>query len=99
MIDATIVLVLGCFLVTQPIVCGQPMKEDNNIYIKPFADPRSVVDRYILVPFVLNKPVSNIADHLDELGLRETDQHLPVHHCLANLLDTTYVEFCRQLCR
>ena len=47
MTNATIVLMLGCFLVTQPIVCGQPVKEDNDIYIKPFADPRSVVDRYI----------------------------------------------------
>ncbi len=99
MMDATIILVLGCFLVTQPMLCGQNVKEDDNDYIRPFADPRLIVDRYIPVPFVLNKPIGNIANHLDELGLREIDQHLPVHHCLANLLDMTYIEFHKQLYR
>ncbi len=95
MTDATILLVLCCILLTSPMVITPVMKDENPAanFISMFVDPKEVMDRYVTVPQVLNKPVLNVNAHLDELGLTEKEPWISIQDHLAYMLQTTSVEF------
>ncbi len=91
MTDATIMLVLRCFLVTLPMAIAPTPKVENTAvdYISMFVDPKDVMDRYVTVPQVLNKPVLDVGAHLDELGLTEKEPWMSIQDYLALMLQTT----------
>ncbi len=97
MTDATIVLVLHCFLVTLPMAIALEMKDEltsaDNSFMSAFVDPRMVLDKYVTVPQVLNKPVLDVGACLDELGLTEKEPWMSIQDYLAQMLQTTLAEF------
>ena len=95
MTDATIMLVLHCFLVTLPMAVAPTPKVENAAvdFISMFVDPKEVIDRYVTVPQVLNKPVLDVGVCLDELGLTEKEPQMSIQDHLACMLQITSAKF------
>ena len=86
---------IGCFLVTLPmaIALTPKVKDAADGFISMFVDPREVIDKYVTMPQVLNKPVLDIGTHLDELGLIEKEPQMSIQDHLVQMLQTTSNDF------
>ena len=95
--DATITLVVGCFLQTLKMECFSV--KDDSFYIKPLHDPHLVQDSFVVMLHALNKPVTDVQDHLDKTGLYATSPPMLLWEILASLLECSVVDFHEQICR
>ncbi len=80
MTDPTIVYVLRCFVSTPAMHLMDPDKNQssNSKYVSPFQHPAETQENYIAIPCVLNKPVLNIQERLDETGLKRLSDITPI---------------------
>ncbi len=92
--DPTIVLVLGCFLVS-PQMTREELKEDPD-YVLLLCDPWSV--EFMSMPKVLNEPVYNLQERLDEIGLLALTEELPIQEHMASFLQCSVVDYHDQMC-
>ncbi len=95
--DATIVLVLGCFLTSPQMQLGCPKLEDNT-YIKPLANAKMVQNRFVAIPRALNKPARNVTDRNEEVDMYATGPAMLIQDCLANILECTTSVYHEQIC-
>ncbi len=95
--DATITLVVGCFLLSPKMECFSA--KDNSFYIKPLHDPHLVQDSFVVMLSTLNKPVTDVQDCLDETGLYVTSPPMLLQEILASLMEYSVVDFHEQICR
>ncbi len=65
-----VLTVVNCFLLSPKIECFSV--QDDSFFIKPLSDPCLVQDNFVIMPQVLNKPVSNVQEHLDKTELYAT---------------------------
>ena len=95
--DATVTLVVGCFLLTPKMECFSV--KDDSFYIKPLHDPHLVQDTFVVMLHALNKLVMDVQECLDETGLYATSPPMLLQEILASLLECSVVDFWEQMCR
>ena len=93
--DATIILVLGCYLSTKKMTWEEIKKSDPD-YITPLHDPRASFE-FVSMPKVLNEPVHNIAARMDEIGLAVIQENTPLQALFAGMLECETKEYCHQI--
>lgn len=71
MMDATIVYIVHCFLSTQAMRLTDPAKDlsTDSEYVRPFANPLETEHSFIMIPPVLNDPVRDMEEQLEETSL------------------------------
>ncbi len=93
--DPTIVYVLRCFISAPAMHLQDPEKDESSDldYVVPFKHPAETENCYITVLYVLNKPVTNVQDRLNETGLQRLSDMLPILNLLADLLGCSRDEY------
>ncbi len=97
LMDATITLVVGCFLLSLKMECFSA--KDDSFYIKPLHDLCLVQDSFMVMLCTLNKPAMDVQGHLDETGLYVTSPPMLLQEILASLMECSVVDFYEQICR
>ncbi len=67
-------------------------KKDNE-FTEQLCDPRQCLQSYVHIPKILNDPVRNIGECMDEIGLCQKRLEAPIQEHLASLLECDVVEF------
>ena len=96
--DASVVLILNCCLVTKQMSREEIQKRDDE-YTEQLCDPHQCLQNYIHMPQILNDPVKNIGDQMDEIGLCQMRPDAPIQEHLVSLLECNVIEFRQQLVR
>ncbi len=91
LIDATITLVVNCFLLSPKM--DQFSVQDDSFFIKPLSDPCLVQDNFVIIPHVLNKLVGDIQEWLDETGLYATGPQVLLQENLSRLMECSVVDY------
>ena len=93
--DPTIVYVLRCFISAPAMHLQDPDKHESSDldYVMPFKHPAEMENCYITIPQVLNKPVINVQDRLNETVLQRLSDTLPIQNLLADLLGCSRDEY------
>ncbi len=95
--DATITLVVNCFLLSPKI--EQFSVQDDSSFIKPLSDPCLIQDNFVIMPKVLNRPVGDVQEWLDETGLYATGPQVLLQENLSRLMECSVVDYWEQICR
>ncbi len=90
--DATIMLIVNCFLLSLAMQWCNAMKEDP-LYIQPLCDPCETQSCYVIMPKILNRPVHDVNDCLQEIGMYATGPRMLIQDNLALLQQCTTVDF------
>ena len=96
--DASVVLILNCCLVTRQMSRDEILKRDDE-YTEQLCDPCQCLQNYIHMPWILNDPVKNISEWMDEIGLCQMRPDAPIQEHLASLLECDVSDFRQQLVR
>ncbi len=96
--DASVVLILNCCLVTKWMSRDEILKRDDE-YTEQLCDPHQCLQNYIHMPWILNDPVKNISEWMDEIGLCQMRPDAPIQEYLASLLEWDVSDFRQQLVR
>ena len=98
--DPVVVLTLGAVLVAPSAVgdgCKKekPVQVDHLFYvtIQNMPAPDMILERFAVVPDVLNKPVKNIQEKCEEIGLVLFGEEAPLNVLLAELLCILYDQY------
>ncbi len=94
--DASIIMIIGCFLVTPKMTCE--VDTEDTTYIKLFSDPRLAQTSFVEHPYALSDPIKNLSDRLEEIGLEMLGSNRPIQDLLAELWECDALVFCMQLC-
>ncbi len=96
--DASLVLILNCCLVMKCMTREEIQKRDDE-YTEQLCDPYQCLQNYVHMPRILNDPVKNIEECMDEIGLCQMRPDAPIQEHLASLLEYDVTEFRHQLVR
>ena len=68
--DASVVLVVNCTLYT-PKMSHNAIKKHDDEYVELLCDPRPSLQNFVFMPRILNNPIQDVAECMEEIGLRE----------------------------
>ena len=79
-----------------PQMSREDSKEDPD-YISPLCDPQST--EFVAMPKVLNEPVCNLQERLDEIGLIALTEQLPIQEHITSFLQYSVMDYHDQICQ
>ncbi len=68
LMDASVVLVVNCALFT-PKMSHNAIKKCDDKYVELLCDPRPSLQNFVSMPRILNNPVHDVAEYIEEIGL------------------------------
>ncbi len=77
----------------------EEIQKRDDEYTEQLCDPHQCLQNYIHMPQILNDPVKNIGDQMDEIGLCQMRPDAPIQEHLVSLLECNVIEFRQQLVR
>ncbi len=78
--DPGIVFIVRCFLAVPAMHLGLPKDESDSEFLRPFGPPPP---GFITVPLVLNKPVTEVQERLDETRMVCDSDEAPLQELFA----------------
>ncbi len=83
---SSIVLVVNCTLHIGKMT-REAIKKHNDKFVEMLCDPRPTLADFASLPRILNNPVKDIPDRMEEIGLKEKQADAPIQNYLAFLLE------------
>ncbi len=98
LMDASVILVVNCTLHT-PKMSHEAIKKCNDEYVELLCDPRLSLHNFVSMPRILNNPIWDVAEWMEEIGLWELQADGPIQNPLAFLLECNVSAYQLQLVR
>ncbi len=65
----------------------EEIQKRDDVYTKQLCDPQQSLQNYVHMPHILNDPVKNIGERMDEIGLCQKRPDAPIQEHLASLIE------------